>query len=114
MRNEMEKLQYGQDFESVLAHMVKIISEKFKPIKIILFGSYASGTATYDSDIDLMVVMPDGTDTWAINRDIFKSVSHSPMPKDILTTTPSLFEERLSSINSVESSASIEGVIVYD
>ncbi|MDR1418614.1 MAG: nucleotidyltransferase domain-containing protein [Endomicrobium sp.] len=27
------------------------------PYKIILFGSYAKGTATHDSDIDLMIVL---------------------------------------------------------
>jgi predicted nucleotidyltransferase len=30
----------------------------FKPLKVILFGSYAKGTATEDSDIDLAVVVP--------------------------------------------------------
>lgn len=29
----------------------------FSPLKVILFGSYASGTATDDSDVDLLVVM---------------------------------------------------------
>ena len=33
------------------------IAEKFSPQKIILFGSYAYGTPTVDSDVDLMVVM---------------------------------------------------------
>jgi predicted nucleotidyltransferase len=30
----------------------------FKPLKVILFGSYAKGSATEDSDIDLLVVLP--------------------------------------------------------
>jgi predicted nucleotidyltransferase len=30
------------------------------PVKVILFGSYAKGTATEDSDIDLAVVVPGG------------------------------------------------------
>ena len=34
------------------------IVREFKPEKIILFGSYAYGTPTEDSDVDLMVVMP--------------------------------------------------------
>ena len=32
------------------------IAKKFSPQKIILFGSYAYGTPTLDSDVDLMVV----------------------------------------------------------
>lgn len=34
------------------------IAAAFKPQKIILFGSYAYGRPTEDSDVDLMVVMP--------------------------------------------------------
>ncbi len=34
------------------------IARKFRPDKIILFGSYAYGTPTEDSDVDLLVVMP--------------------------------------------------------
>jgi predicted nucleotidyltransferase len=34
------------------------IAEKFKPERIILFGSYAYGTPTEHSDVDLLVVLP--------------------------------------------------------
>jgi uncharacterized protein len=34
------------------------IAQKFKPEQIILFGSYAYGTPTEDSDVDLLVVLP--------------------------------------------------------
>jgi predicted nucleotidyltransferase len=34
------------------------IAREFKPKRIILFGSYAYGRPTRDSDVDLMVVMP--------------------------------------------------------
>ena len=33
------------------------ISREFKPRKIILFGSYASGRPGPDSDVDLLVIM---------------------------------------------------------
>jgi uncharacterized protein len=36
------------------------IAAAFKPRKIILFGSYAYGKPTEDSDVDVMVVMPKG------------------------------------------------------
>ena len=38
--------------------VVKQIAEKFQPDKIILFGSYARGTAHGESDVDLLVVLP--------------------------------------------------------
>ncbi len=34
------------------------IAQKFQPERIILFGSYAYGTPTEDSDVDLLVVLP--------------------------------------------------------
>ena len=39
--------------------VVDLIVEKYRPIKIILFGSYAQGTPTEDSDIDLFIVKED-------------------------------------------------------
>ena len=32
--------------------------QKFRPQKIILFGSYGYGKPTEDSDVDLLVIMP--------------------------------------------------------
>lgn len=34
------------------------IARRFQPERIILFGSYAYGTPTEDSDVDLLVIMP--------------------------------------------------------
>src|SRR5712671_1837400 len=34
------------------------IAERFKPDKIILFGSYAYGRPHEESDVDLLVIMP--------------------------------------------------------
>ena len=33
------------------------IVREFEPLQIILFGSYAYGTPTEDSDVDLLVIM---------------------------------------------------------
>jgi uncharacterized protein len=37
--------------------IVQQIVERFRPQKVILFGSYAQGKPTPDSDVDLLVVM---------------------------------------------------------
>jgi predicted nucleotidyltransferase len=36
----------------------RAVAQKFHPEKIVLFGSYAYGTPTEDSDVDLLVIMP--------------------------------------------------------
>ena len=38
---------------------VNLLVEKYHPIKIILFGSYALGTPTNDSDVDLFIIKED-------------------------------------------------------
>jgi uncharacterized protein len=43
---------------SAIRRFVRRIAARFRPEKIILFGSYAYGTPHEESDVDLMVVMP--------------------------------------------------------
>jgi predicted nucleotidyltransferase len=40
----------------VILEMVEKIKNRYKPEKIILFGSYAYGKPTRDSDIDMLIV----------------------------------------------------------
>lgn len=58
------------------------------PEKIILFGSYAMGKPSVDSDIDLLVIM----DTDKQREERFYQVSQllrpRPFPMDILVRTP--------------------------
>jgi len=43
--------------QKAIHRVVKQIVEKFKPQKIILFGSYARGNPRPESDVDLLVLM---------------------------------------------------------
>ena len=43
--------------ETLLQEITDRLVEVFAPEKVILFGSYATGTARADSDIDLLVIM---------------------------------------------------------
>src|SRR5436309_9867850 len=43
---------------SAVRRFARQIAERFKPQKIILFGSYAYGTPHQESDVDLMIIMP--------------------------------------------------------
>src|SRR5438876_2146563 len=42
----------------VICRFARQVAERFRPEKIILFGSYAYGTPHADSDVDILVVMP--------------------------------------------------------
>ncbi len=71
------------------------------PEKVILFGSYAWGHATEDSDIDLYVVTRDDfmPTTWRQKRDIVRRVSdhigilRASYPIDLLVHTKPMHEE---------------------
>ncbi len=42
--------------QDTIQHMVDRIVQRFHPVRVILFGSHARGTARPDSDVDLLVV----------------------------------------------------------
>jgi len=50
------------DALDIMRWMVDVIVREVRPHRIVLFGSRARGTHRPDSDIDLLVVVPDGTD----------------------------------------------------
>lgn len=68
------------------------IAREFRPERIILFGSHAYGQPTADSDVDLMVVMPQRRWTRHQATDIRVRLGYAGFPMDLVVWTP----ERLS------------------
>ncbi len=77
--------------------IVRRIVEYCHPERIILFGSYASGTANDDSDLDLAVVwdtdLPKHERTIAVRQAIRAKGKKWFFPMDILVYTPEEMEE---------------------
>ena len=63
------------------------IVEHSHPQKITLFGSYAYGTATVDSDVDLLVMMDTEEKPLYVAAQIAAAIDH-PFPLDIIVHTP--------------------------
>lgn len=59
-----------------------------KPLRVVLFGSRVTGGARPDSDLDLLVVMPDGADEFAIALAVRAALRSLPLSKDVIVTTP--------------------------
>ncbi len=57
IRQELPHLAEAQVAE--LARVVQRLVEHFQPERIYVFGSQARGEATPDSDVDLMIVLPE-------------------------------------------------------
>ena len=65
----------------------RVLAREFHPKKIILFGSYAYGKPTLDSDVDLVVVMPFRGRDVRLMGEIRVRVG-APFPMDLLVWTP--------------------------
>ncbi|HET7089984.1 MAG TPA: nucleotidyltransferase domain-containing protein [Anaerolineae bacterium] len=65
------------------------------PEKIILFGSFAYGKPTPDSDVDLLVIMESNLRPHARVVQISDILDPRPFPVDIIVRTPSEIAERL-------------------
>jgi predicted nucleotidyltransferase len=69
------------------------IAKEFKPERIILFGSYASGAPSPDSDVDLLVVLPHQGKSWRVAAEIRRR-ARSPFPMDLIVRTPEQIRAR--------------------
>jgi uncharacterized protein len=87
----------------------RVIAREFQPQKIVLFGSYAVGSATPDSDVDLIVVMPfRGTATDQVVR--MRGRAEAPFPMDLLVWKPGQMRRRDSFTQAILN----EGKIMYE
>jgi predicted nucleotidyltransferase len=60
--------------QAAIDDVVRQIAEKFKPNKIILFGSYAYGKPTALSDVDLLIVMDSPLKESDLSKTIRRSI----------------------------------------
>ncbi len=83
--------------KEIIPEVVEKIKENYKPQKIILFGSYAYGKPTKDSDIDLFIIK--NTRENRIDRFVnVKRIIYNPdfkIPISPLVYTPKELKKRL-------------------
>lgn len=93
--------------------MVDRIVREFQPLRIVLFGSHARGTAVPESDIDLLVVLPTVADKRQTTVQIRRVLGDLPVSKDIVVTTPDEIRRRGQLVGSVLRPALREGRVLY-
>ena len=94
--------------------IVNRIATKFNPDKIILFGSYASGTPNNDSDLDLLIIKDTDLPPHRRSFDIQKLFMGSMVPMDILVYTNKEFEQEQKEKYSFLSNAIKTSKILYE
>lgn len=88
--------------------------EALNPVSVYLFGSYAYGTPTEDSDFDFYIVVDDSrTDTLELMARAYSACSEIKRhPVDILVGTQSGFEARRQR-PTIENEVYNKGVLLY-
>ena len=100
--------------QDILDKMVQRIVERFHPDRIILFGSYAKGVATDDSDLDILIVMPVEGSLREKTNEIDLALADRVVPMDLIVVTPEQFSRRKDMIGTIVREAVLEGRVVYE
>jgi predicted nucleotidyltransferase len=93
----MEQATAQPDQASIDA-LVERIVDSVHPLRIIMFGSAARGDMGPDSDVDLLVVMPEGTHCLDTAGFLHTRLHGIPLSVDILVATPSDLERHKDNI----------------
>ena len=96
-----------------IATIARKIAQKFDPERIILFGSDATGAATADSDVDLLVVMSfEGKPFWK-SLEILNRVP-PPFAVDLLARQPADTAQRYQLGDPLIRDAIDHGKVLYE
>ena len=94
--------------------LVDEIALGYKPDKINLFGSYANGTPSSESDIDLFIVK--NTDVRKIHRsiEVREMISDYFAPMDIIVYTPKELKKAMTIVHNIGKIATNTGKLMYE
>lgn len=104
----------GVDAAEWLPVIVDRLVRQFQPLRIILFGSQARGTVRWDSDVDLLVVLPRVPDKGKAMEDMLDCLADLPVAADVIPTDPEEIARRGGLGGTVLRSALREGKVVYE
>ncbi len=102
-----------QSEPEVIEQLIRRIIELVQPLRIILFGSAARGEMGPDSDIDVLVVMPNGVHRRRTAQLLYRQIRGLGVPFDILVATPNDLEMHKDNIGMIYQSILQEGREVY-
>lgn len=99
-----------QDIQEIVDRVVEVAA----PEKIILFGSYATGTATEDSDVDLLVIKESGLPRHKRAVPINKALYGKRKPVDVAVYTSAEISEWQAVPQAFVSTALKQGRVMYE
>jgi predicted nucleotidyltransferase len=102
-----------QPTQAQLDELVQRIVATVRPVRIILFGSAARGEMTTDSDVDVLVVMPEGTPQRRTAQELHRHFIGLPFPVDVIVATPSQLQRHRENIGLIYRTILDEGRELY-
>ena len=99
--------------QKAINQVVKQIVEKFKPQKIILFGSYAKGNPRPESDVDMLVVMDTQLKEIQQAIQICQQIEYR-FGLDLIVHTPEYLAERMKMGDWFLRDVIKEGKVIYE
>lgn len=96
-----------------LDKLVRCIAQTVRPLKIILFGSAARGEMHPGSDLDLLIVVPDGTHRRHTAQRLYCAATGIHTPFDLVVATQSDLVNHKNDNGLIYRTAVQEGRIVY-
>lgn len=100
------------DIEEIKLKIIKKL-KLLNPEKIILFGSYAYGNPTNESDLDICVVQKEYKSRWEEKAKIRELLKDIKMPKDILVPYLEEYEFYKKEYGSVYKDIEDKGVVLW-
>lgn len=97
-----------------LPTMIQRIVDRFDPLKIILFGSWARGDTHRWSDVDLLVVLADAPDKRQATIAALSELRDLTVPVDVIVTDIDEIARRGTMVGTVLRPALREGKVVYE
>ena len=96
-----------------LQRLINGIVTAVQPLRILLFGSAVRGTMHDRSDLDVLVVVPDGSHRRHTAQKIYTTVRGVGVPFDVVVATPSDLERYADHVGLIYRTILEEGREVY-
>src|SRR5436309_4468930 len=96
-----------------IQRFVDQVVRRFRPVRVILFGSYAYGRPTEDSDVDLLVIMS-GKGRPQDKAIRIRRAVEADFPMDLIVRTPAEMRQRLLWGDSFLQEVVQKGIALYE
>jgi predicted nucleotidyltransferase len=97
----------------LLKEVTQKVIQAFRPKNIILFGSYAYGEPTADSDLDLLIIMESRDRPAERIRKVSDLFDPRPLPMDFIVLTPGEVRHRLDGFDPFLEEVFAKGQMLY-